>query len=255
MSQIAQISQALQDKPLSKQSTISIQPKLGNNEALNSSSQSCVAVTQSGSMQNTSNHSSTDQQNSDSSVDRKLVARVQKGDKKAFDLLVIKYQGKVASIISRYMSDYHEIADVTQEAFIKAYKALKGFRGDSAFYTWLYRIAINCAKNYLIAKGRRPPSSDLDMDEVEHTYAGRNLKDIASPEHLLNKERLERAVKQAISELPEDLRVALTLREFEGLSYDEIANVMECPVGTVRSRIFRAREFVDQIIKDLLEGE
>jgi RNA polymerase sigma-70 factor, ECF subfamily len=182
------------------------------------------------------------------SVDHKLVVRVQNGDKTAFDLLVIKYQNKVAAVVSRYVSDYHEVADVTQEAFIKAYRAIDRFRGDSAFYTWVYRIAINCAKNYLQSKGRRPPASDYDVDDAELNPNATGLKDIASPEKLLRKEQLEQVIKQTVSRLPEDLRVALTLREFDNLSYDEIAVVMECPVGTVRSRIFRAREAVDSAI-------
>jgi len=189
---------------------------------------------------------------SELSVDQKLVLRVQKGDKKAFDLLVIKYQGKVASIISRYVKDHHEIADVSQEAFIKAYRALERFRGDSAFYTWLYRIAINCAKNYLQAKGRRPPAADVDAVDAENISGNQRLKEIATPENLLNKAQLEKVVNDAILALPEDLRVALTLREFDGLSYDEISEVMDCPVGTVRSRIFRAREAVDKDINQLM---
>jgi len=190
--------------------------------------------------------------NSEVSVDQKLVLRVQKGDKKAFDLLVVKYQGKVASVISRYVKDHHEIADVSQEAFIKAYRALERFRGDSAFYTWLYRIAINCAKNYLVAKGRRPPAADVDVADAEFFSGNQRLKEIATPESLLNKEQLEKVVNDAILALPEDLRIALTLREFDGLSYDEISEVMACPVGTVRSRIFRARDAVDKEIHTLM---
>ena len=185
------------------------------------------------------------------SVDQKLVLRVQKGDKKAFDMLVIKYQGKVASIISRYVKDHHEIADVSQETFIKAYRALEKFRGESAFYTWLYRIAINCAKNYLTSKGRRPPSADVDIGDAEYYSGNQRLKEIATPESLLHKEQLEKVVNDAIAALPEDLRVALTLREFDGLSYDEISDVMDCPVGTVRSRIFRARDALDKEIHAL----
>lgn len=183
------------------------------------------------------------------SVDQKLVVRVQKGDKKAFDMLVVKYQGRVASIISRYVKDHHEIADVSQEAFIKAYRALENFRGDSAFYTWLYRIAINCAKNYLTTKGRRPPSADVEVEDAQHYSGSQRLKDNATPENILHKEQLERVVNTAIISLPEDLRVALTLREFDGLSYDEISEIMDCPVGTVRSRIFRARDAVETEIK------
>lgn len=187
----------------------------------------------------------------DKSVDAKLVVRVQKGDKRAFDLLVVKYQGRVASVVSRFIRDHHEIADVTQEAFIKAFRAIKSFRGDSAFYTWLYRIAINCAKNYLVAKGRRPPANDVELDDDMQAANGGHLKDIATPESLLHKDQLEEVVHHAISELPEDLKIAFTLREFDGLSYDEIAHVMECPVGTVRSRIFRARESVDSAIQSV----
>ena len=183
--------------------------------------------------------------------DKTLVARVQKGDKRAFDMLVLKYQYKVHAIVSRYIKDFDEVNDVVQEAFIKAYRALGNFRGDSQFYTWLYRIAVNTAKNNLVARNRRPPASDVDVDEAE-TFAGADyLKDIDSPENLLFRDELERVVSEAIQALPEDLRTALTLREFEGLSYEDIANVMECPVGTVRSRIFRAREAIDQEVKNL----
>lgn len=188
------------------------------------------------------------------STDKQLVDRVQRGDKKAFDLLVLKYQGKVASLISRYISDRHEVLDVTQEAFIKAYRALKNFRGDSAFYTWLYRISINTAKNYLVAKGRRPPGVDIDIQDAEHFEGESRLKDIQSPERLLYQLELEKALNNAIRELPEDLRVALTLREFDGFSYEEIADVMTCPVGTIRSRIFRARDAVDKKIAPYLDG-
>jgi RNA polymerase sigma-70 factor (ECF subfamily) len=186
------------------------------------------------------------------SVDQKLVVRVQKGDKKAFDMLVIKYQAKVASIISRYVKDHHEIADVSQEAFIKAYRALESFRGESAFYTWLYRIAINCAKNYLTTKGRRPPSADIDIADAQYYSGSQRLNDNATPESILSKEQLEKVVHDAIGALPEDLRAALTLREFDGLSYDEISDIMDCPVGTVRSRIFRARDAVDKEIHSFL---
>lgn len=189
----------------------------------------------------------------DSALDHKLVARVQKGDNRAFDLLVVKYQGKVASIVSRYISDFHEISDVTQEAFIKAYRAIHKFRGDSAFYTWLYRIAINSAKNYLQAKGRRAPAVDIEVSDAEQVYGGRGLEDIASPEGQLNTLQLEQVVHEAIRCLPDDLRVAFSLREFEGLSYDEISEVMACPVGTVRSRIFRAREALDKAIASMDE--
>ncbi|TNE78066.1 MAG: RNA polymerase sigma factor RpoE [Gammaproteobacteria bacterium] len=185
--------------------------------------------------------------------DKLLVARVQKGDKRAFDLLVMKYQYKVHAIVSRYIKDFDEVNDVVQEAFIKAYRALAKFRGESAFYTWLYRIAVNTAKNYLVAKNRRPPASDVDASEADYFEGSERLRDIDSPESLLYRDELESAVDQAIKNLPEDLRTAVTLREFEGLSYEEIAEVMDCPVGTVRSRIFRAREAIDEKIK-LLEG-
>jgi len=186
--------------------------------------------------------------NSDISVDQKLVVRVQKGDKRAFDLLVVKYQGRVASVVSRYVKDYHEVSDVTQEAFIKAFRAINSFRGDSAFYTWVYRIAINCAKNYLQSRGRRPPLSDVDVGDAEHIASAQNLKDIATPESIHNRDQLNELIKKTISALPEDLRTALTLREFENLSYEEISEVMACPVGTVRSRIFRAREAIEKEI-------
>jgi len=185
--------------------------------------------------------------------DKLLVARVQKGDKRAFDLLVMKYQYKVHAIVSRYIKDFDEVNDVVQEAFIKAYRALAKFRGESAFYTWLYRIAVNTAKNYLVAKNRRPPASDVDAEEADFYEGSERLRDIDSPENLLYRDELEVAVDQAIKNLPEDLRTAVTLREFEGLSYEEIAEVMDCPVGTVRSRIFRAREAIDEKIR-LLEG-
>ena len=186
-------------------------------------------------------------------VDQELVSRVQRGDKKAFDLLVLKYQQKVANLISRYVRDPSETLDVTQEAFIKAYRALPNFRGDSAFYTWLYRIAINTAKNYLVAQGRRPPGSDVDAETAEQLDVGTRLKEHATPEHQLLTDELAETVKQAMDDLPEDLRTAITLRELEGLSYEEIARAMDCPVGTVRSRIFRARAAIDNRLRPLLE--
>ncbi len=179
-------------------------------------------------------------------ADHVLVKRVQKGDKRAFDLLVLKYQHKIISIISRYIKDSAEVYDVSQEAFIKAYRAIGNFRGDSAFYTWIYRIAINTAKNHLVSRGRRPPSSDVDIEDAEYYSGGDQLKDIDSPEAQLMRDELKAVVNKAIRELPEDLRTAVTLREMEGLSYEEIADVMECPVGTVRSRIFRAREAIEK---------
>ena len=186
-------------------------------------------------------------------TDKLLVARVQKGDKRAFDLLVMKYQYKVHAIVSRYVKDFDEVNDVVQEAFIKAYRALAKFRGESAFYTWLYRIAVNTAKNYLVARNRRPPASDVDAEEAAFYEGSEKLRHIDSPENLLYRDELEAVVDLAIKNLPEDLRTAVTLREFEGLSYEEIAEVMGCPVGTVRSRIFRAREAIDEKIR-LLEG-
>ena len=189
------------------------------------------------------------------STDQQLVERVQKGDKRAFDMLVIKYQHKIFGLISRYVKDSDEVQDVAQEAFVKAYRALPKFRGDSAFYTWLYRIAINTAKNYLVARNRRPPGSDIDVADAEYFDGPSALKDIESPEHQLYGEELRAVVQDAIKLLPEDLRSALTLREFDGLSYEDIAAVMDCPVGTVRSRIFRAREAVDSRVKSQMSGE
>jgi len=185
-------------------------------------------------------------------TDQQLVKQVQKGDKRAFDLLVKKYQHKIIGLVGRYVYDHHEAMDVAQEAFIKAYRALPKFRGDSAFYTWLYRIAINTAKNHLVAKGRRPPDVDVDVDDAQHHTTNHGLKEIENPENQLYKAELEKAVYQVLDQLPEDLRMALTLREFEGMSYEDIANVMGCPVGTVRSRIFRAREAVDKVIKPMM---
>jgi RNA polymerase sigma-70 factor (ECF subfamily) len=186
-------------------------------------------------------------------VDQELVERVQKGDKSAFDVLVRKYQHKVVKLVSRYIRDPNETFDVTQEVFIKAYRALPRFRGDSAFYTWIYRIAINTAKNYLVAQGRRLPSVDIEAEEAEQFEGAHELKEQGTPEHMLLRDEIERTVFEAIEELPEDLRTAITLREIEGLSYEEIADSMACPVGTVRSRIFRAREAIDKKLQPLLE--
>lgn len=187
-------------------------------------------------------------------TDQQLVVRVQKGDKRAFDLLVLKYQYKVHSIVARFIRDSDEVKDVVQEAFIKAYRALPNFRGDSQFYTWLYRIAVNTAKNYLIARSRRPPSSDVELEDAEYYSGSEQLKDQGSPENQLFRDELERVINQAIVELPEDLRTAVTLREYEGLSYEDIASVMNCPVGTIRSRIFRGRESIDVRVLELIEG-
>jgi RNA polymerase sigma-70 factor (ECF subfamily) len=185
--------------------------------------------------------------------DQQLVERVQRGDKRAFDLLVLKYQHKILGLVVRFVRDPHEAQDVAQEAFIKAYRALANFRGDSAFYTWLYRIAINTAKNYLVSRGRRPPETDVSAEDAELYDGDHGLKDIESPERLLLRDEIEATVHRVIAQLPEDLRTALTLREFDGLSYEDIAAVMRCPVGTVRSRIFRAREAVDKALQPLLQ--
>ena len=184
--------------------------------------------------------------------DSKLVRRVQQGDKRAFDLLVLKYQHRVRAIVSRYIQDHGEVDDVVQESFIKAYRALGDFRGDSQFYTWLYRIAVNTAKNFLVARSRRPPASDVDLEDAEHFVGSEGLIDLDTPENLAQSDELRAVVEGAIRALPEDLRVAITLREFEGLSYEDIASVMGCPVGTVRSRIFRAREAIDQRVGALM---
>lgn len=190
---------------------------------------------------------------SEREADQELIIRLQRGDKRAFDLLVLKYQQRVINLVSRYIRDPSEAQDVAQEAFIKAYRALPRFRGDSAFYTWLYRIAINTAKNYIVAQSRRPPSTGVDAEIAEQLDVGVRLKDNATPEHLLLEQEIAETVHKAISALPDDLRTAISLRELEGLSYEEIANTMSCPVGTVRSRIFRAREAIDAKLKPLLE--
>ncbi|HGJ5884517.1 RNA polymerase sigma factor RpoE [Arsenophonus sp.] len=186
-------------------------------------------------------------------TDQMLVERVQKGDKKAFNLLVIRYQNKVVSLISRYVPQ-GDVPDVAQEALIKAYRAISSFRGESAFYTWLYRISVNTAKNYLISQGRRPPSNDLDVVNAENFEASNALKEISNPENLMLSEELRKVVFRTIESLPEDLRLAITLRELDGLSYEEIALIMDCPVGTVRSRIFRAREAIDNKVQPLIRN-
>lgn len=188
-------------------------------------------------------------------TDQQLVARVQAGDNRAFDLLVRKYQHRILGLVSRYVHDADEVQDVAQEAFIKAYRALPGFRGESAFYTWIYRIAINTAKNHLVARSRRPPGSDMELEDAEYLDGGAALRELETPESALFGEELKSVVEQAIAALPEDLRTAVTLREFDGLSYEDIADVMSCPVGTVRSRIFRAREAIDQRVRAQLRGE
>ncbi|WJW76132.1 RNA polymerase sigma factor RpoE [Thiohalobacter sp. IOR34] len=190
---------------------------------------------------------------SEKSADQLLVKRVQQGDKRAFDLLVRKYQHKIVQLVTRYVHNPADALDVAQEAFIKAYRALPSFRGDSAFYTWLYRIAINTAKNYLVAQGRRPPAEDIDVSDAEHFEGESGLKEYGTPEHMVLKDEIGQTINDAIEALPEDLRTAITLRELEGLSYEEIANAMDCPIGTVRSRIFRAREAIENRLRPLLE--
>lgn len=186
------------------------------------------------------------------SADQLLVERIQQGDKSAFDVLVSRYQHKVIKLVMRYVRDQSEAQDVAQEAFLKAYRALPGFRGDSAFYTWMYRIAINTAKNYLVAARRRPLDYELDLQNPEHYELQGRLKDIGTPEGLLLSEEIRETVNTAIEALPEDLRTAIMLRELEGMSYEEIATSMDCPVGTVRSRIFRAREAIDKRLRPLV---
>lgn len=189
----------------------------------------------------------------DNDVDRALVERVQRGEKQAFDLLVLKYQHRLMKLISRYIRDRSEVLDVAQESFLKAYRALPSFRGDSAFYTWLYRIAINTAKNHLVAQGRRPPEGDVNPEDAEHYDISAELKEPATPERLMLTDEIEKTLLAAIEELPVDLKTAITLRELEGLSYEEIAEAMDCPIGTVRSRIFRAREAINKRLGPLLE--
>jgi len=185
-------------------------------------------------------------------TDQQLVDRTLSGNKNAFNLLVLRYQHRVSALVGRFIHDSHEAEDVCQEAFIKAYRALPLFRGDSAFYTWLYRIAVNTAKNYLVSKKRRPPASDVELEDAEQSEVGSILRDIENPESKLATAKLKLVIEQAIEDLPEDLRTAFTLREFSGLSYEDITEVMDCPVGTVRSRIFRAREAIDRKIRDIL---
>ena len=190
---------------------------------------------------------------SDREIDRQLVTRAQQGDKQAFGLLVDKYQRKLARLLSRFIRDPAEVEDVTQEAFIKAYRALPAFRGDSAFYTWLYRIGINTAKNYLMAMGRRAPTStEVEAEEAEGFEEGEQLRDINTPESVLLSSEIAQTVNATIEKLPEELRTAIQLREIEGMSYEDIAKVMDCPIGTVRSRIFRAREAIAEQLRPLL---
>jgi RNA polymerase sigma-70 factor (ECF subfamily) len=187
-------------------------------------------------------------------TDQQLVSRVQKGDRRAFDLLVIKYQPKILSLIGRFVFDTSECQDVAQEAFIKAYRALPNFRGDSQFYTWLYRIAVNTAKNYLVSRGRKTPTHDIDPEDAENFSEEMAFRDSATPERILQRDRLKDVVFGAIADLPEELRIAVSLRELDGMSYDEIAEVMDCPIGTVRSRIFRAREAIEKKMQPYLEA-
>ena len=189
---------------------------------------------------------------SERAADLALIKRVKQGDRSAFDVLVIKYQAKILNLIMRYVRDPSDAMDVAQEAFIKAYRAAPSFRGDSAFYTWLYRITINTAKNYLAAQARRPTHYDLNTENAEHYEVFAKLKDIDTPEGLTLSEEIRQTVNRAIADLPEDLRTAIILREIEGMSYEEIAHTMECPIGTVRSRIFRARESIDRRVGPLL---
>jgi len=191
---------------------------------------------------------------SEQNVDQELVERVQRGDKNAYNLLVTKYQHKVASLVSRYVRNQSDVPDLVQEAFIKAYRALPNFRGDSAFYTWLYRIAVNCAKNHSVALGRKPPGTDIDVDDAEFYDSGEALRENASPEKVLLTQEIKKVVFDTMEQLPEDLRIAINFREIEGLSYEEIAIIMDCPVGTVRSRIFRARDAIEKKIRPLLQG-
>jgi RNA polymerase sigma-70 factor (ECF subfamily) len=191
---------------------------------------------------------------SDREIDQQLVERAQRGDKHAFELLVTKYQRKLVRLLSRFIRDTSEVEDVAQEAFIKAYRALPNFRGDSAFYTWLYRIGINTAKNYLVAMGRRAPTSTgMDAEEAEDLGESELLQDVNTPENQMMSRQVAETVNQTLEKLPEELRTAITLREMEGLSYEEIASIMNCPIGTVRSRIFRAREAIAEQLKPMLD--
>ena len=189
----------------------------------------------------------------DREIDQQLVERAQRGDKHAFGLLVSKYQRKLGRLLSRFIRDSTEVEDVTQEAFIKAYRALPTFRGDSAFYTWLYRIGINTAKNYLVALGRRAPTTTImGIEDAESLEDGDQLRDLNTPENQLMSRQVAETVNQSLEQLPEELRTAITLREIEGLSYEDIANIMNCPIGTVRSRIFRAREAIAEKLRPLI---
>ena len=187
-------------------------------------------------------------------LDLELVKRVQRGDKTAFDVLVLKYQHRIGAVIGRFVPDYAESQDIAQESFIRAYRAIANFRGDSQFYTWLYRIAVKTAKNHLVAMKRRPPTSDVEAEDAEH-FSGGRMQDNDTPERELLREEIAREVSQTVAGLPEELRTAITLREMDGLSYEEIAEAMDCPIGTVRSRIFRAREAIDARLRPLMDSE
>lgn len=189
---------------------------------------------------------------SEREVDQALVVRAQAGDRRAFDVLVLKYQQRIANLVGRYIRDSSEVLDVTQDAFLKAYRALPGFRGESAFYTWIYRIAVNTTKNHLMAQGRRPPGDDVEAEVAEQLDMGFKLREVATPEAELLSDEIANNVQATLDGLPEDLRTAIVLREFEGMSYEEIATTMDCPIGTVRSRIFRAREAIDKRLQPLL---
>ena len=192
---------------------------------------------------------------SSNDLDSELVRRVQRGDSAAFDLLVRKYQHRIAGLIGRYVADWSEVQDVAQETFLRAYRALGNFRGDAQFYTWLHRIAVNTAKNYLVAHHRRPPTDDIDVEDAEQFESGLRLRDTDTPERELMRQQMEQTVMRAVESLPEELRQAITLREVDGLSYEEIAQRMQCPIGTVRSRIFRAREAIDAELRPLMDNQ
>ena len=185
-------------------------------------------------------------------ADQALVARVQQGDRRAFDLLVRKYQHRIVALVSRYANNHAEAEDIAQDAFVRAWRAIGAFRGDSAFYTWMYKIAVNTAKNHLVAMGRRPPSGDIDVDDAVFVSGSDRMQETATPERELMRQQVEQTVFAAVQALPEELRTAITLREVDGLSYEEIAEAMACPIGTVRSRIFRAREAIDERLRPLL---
>lgn len=191
----------------------------------------------------------------ESESDQSLVKRVQNGEKQAFDLLVRKYQHRIISVISRYISDWSECQDVAQDTFVRAYRAIGNFRGDSQFYTWLYKIAINTAKNHLVSQKRRPPGDDIEVEDAQLFDGAARLRDTATPERELLRQEIEQTVFDVVEQLPEELKEAITLREADGLSYQEIAKIMDCPIGTVRSRIFRAREAIDERLQPLLSEE